>query len=138
MADYDPGAYSVADVKAYVQEHPDEADDVLAAEEAGQNRTTLVTWLDGFEPTDEGDTVADDTPDTPTQVEAAEPEHQTIKRLPPETTAGPFFPSGMSAPEAAMAGATAGMSDRDQAKIQDLAKEYQFDEGVDPSVDNSV
>lgn len=136
MADYDPGAYSVADVKVYVQDHPDEADDVLAAEEAGQNRTTLVTWLDNFEPNDEGDIVADDTPAE--AAEAAEPEHQTIKRLPPETTAGPFFPSGMSAPEAAMAGATAGMSDRDQAKIQDLAKEYQFDEGVDPSVDNSV
>ena len=33
---------------------------------------------------------------------------------------GPFFPSGMSAPEAAMAGATAGMSDEALAKIEEM------------------
>ena len=35
-----------------------------------------------------------------------------------EGDVGPFFPSGMSAPEAAMAGATAGMSDEQLAKVE--------------------
>lgn len=49
-------------------------------------------------------------------------EHQTVKRLPPERTVGPYFPSGMSDVEAAIAGATAGMSDDDIASVQDHAK----------------
>lgn len=65
--------------------------------------------------------------DTP--VEEDEGPKQTIKRLPPDTEVGPFFPSGMSAPEAAMAGATAGMSDDDKAKIDEMRQEYAI-EGV--------
>lgn len=42
---YDPGDHLVDDVKAYVTEHPDQRDEVLAAEEAGKNRVTLVEWL---------------------------------------------------------------------------------------------
>jgi hypothetical protein len=44
---YDPGEHTVDDVLDYVDKHPDEADAVLAAEEAGKNRTTLVAALGG-------------------------------------------------------------------------------------------
>ena len=47
---------------------------------------------------------------------------QTVKRLPTEIEVGPFFPSGMSAPEAGMAGATANMSDEDKEKLAEEAK----------------
>ena len=39
---FDPGAHTVADVEAYLDEHPDEIDRVLEAERAGKNRTTLL------------------------------------------------------------------------------------------------
>ena len=39
---FDPGEHTVAEVEAYLAEHPDETDTVLAAEAAGKNRTTLV------------------------------------------------------------------------------------------------
>ena len=51
-----------------------------------------------------------------------ERESQEIRRMPADLDVGPHFPSGMSAPEAAMAGATAGMSDEDQKKIREQAK----------------
>jgi hypothetical protein len=38
---FDPSTHTVADVQAYIAEHPDEADAVLAAEAAGKNRATL-------------------------------------------------------------------------------------------------
>lgn len=41
-SDYDPGAYTVADVNQYIIDHPDEADAVLAAEAAGKNRAGIV------------------------------------------------------------------------------------------------
>ena len=40
--------------------------------------------------------------------------------MPEEEEVGPFFPSGMSAPEAALSGATEGMSDEDLAKLQEV------------------
>jgi hypothetical protein len=43
---YDPGEDNVDDVLAYVDENPDEADRVLAAEKAGKNRTTVVSQLE--------------------------------------------------------------------------------------------
>ena len=43
---YDPGDDSVDAVLAYVDENPNEADRVLAAEKAGKNRTTLVSQLE--------------------------------------------------------------------------------------------
>jgi hypothetical protein len=43
---FDPGAHTVADVEAYVDENPDELDAVLAAEKAGKNRVTLVEALE--------------------------------------------------------------------------------------------
>jgi len=55
---------------------------------------------------------------------------QTVSRMPPEATAGPFFPSGMSAPEAAMAGATANMSDEEVEKIEDM----KYDHGIETAV----
>jgi hypothetical protein len=44
---YDPGAETVADVQAYVEANPDQRASVLAAEKAGKNRATLVSWLEG-------------------------------------------------------------------------------------------
>jgi hypothetical protein len=46
-AGYDPSKYTVEQVIAYADAHPDEADDILAAEQAGKNRTTLVEALGG-------------------------------------------------------------------------------------------
>jgi hypothetical protein len=65
-----------------------------------------------------------DTQDTET-----EGPKQTINRMPPETTVGPFFPSGMSAPEAAMAGATANLTDEEKEKISEMATEYGVEGG---------
>jgi len=43
---------------------------------------------------------------------------QTVRRMPDDQPdIGPFFPSGMSAPEAALAGATEGMSDEEIARL---------------------
>lgn len=42
---FDPSDYSVADVKAYIEENPDERAAVLEAEQAGKGRTTLIDWL---------------------------------------------------------------------------------------------
>lgn len=44
---YDPGEHTVNEVKAYVEDNPDEAQAVLDAEQAGENRVTLVAWLEG-------------------------------------------------------------------------------------------
>jgi hypothetical protein len=45
----DPGAYTVEAVKEYVDEYPEEADDILAAEIGGKNRITLVSYLEDRE-----------------------------------------------------------------------------------------
>jgi hypothetical protein len=47
---FDPGKATVSDVKAYVDDHPDQLETVLAAERAGQNRTTLVADLEARQP----------------------------------------------------------------------------------------
>lgn len=39
---FDPGEHTVAEVHDYLAEHPDQTDAVLAAEQAGKARTTLV------------------------------------------------------------------------------------------------
>ena len=46
----DPGAFTIADVKQWVDENDDLADEVLAAEtlRGSQARATLITWLEGF------------------------------------------------------------------------------------------
>lgn len=38
---FDPGAHTVGEVKAFLAEHPDLADGVVAAERAGRNRAGL-------------------------------------------------------------------------------------------------
>lgn len=45
----DPGAYTIAIIEAWVDEHADQADEVLSAEQARATpRVTLVDWLEGF------------------------------------------------------------------------------------------
>lgn len=44
-----PDDLTVAEVKAHVEAHPDQIDDVLAAEVDGKNRVTLVEWLENYE-----------------------------------------------------------------------------------------
>lgn len=44
--DFDPGDYTVNEVIAYVEEHPDEAQAVYDAENAGKARVTLLTDLE--------------------------------------------------------------------------------------------
>lgn len=39
---YDPGQHSVDDVNAYLKEHPDQAEQVLAAERAGKARKGIL------------------------------------------------------------------------------------------------
>ena len=43
---FDPSAHTVDDVAAYVAEHPDEHQAVLAAERAGKARVTLLAQLE--------------------------------------------------------------------------------------------
>jgi hypothetical protein len=45
---YDPGAHTVQEVEDFVNENPDQRDDILAAEQAGKDRVTLVSWLENF------------------------------------------------------------------------------------------
>ena len=42
---YDPGAYTVEEVQAYVAKHPDQRAAILAAEQAGKDRVTLTESL---------------------------------------------------------------------------------------------
>ena len=44
---YDPDEHTVSEVEAYVADHPDERDAILAAERAGKNRRTLIAALEG-------------------------------------------------------------------------------------------
>ena len=46
---YDPSAFTVDEVKAYAEAHPEELDAIYAAEDAGKARTTLLDWLAGDE-----------------------------------------------------------------------------------------
>jgi hypothetical protein len=47
-AGFDPAAHTVQEVQDYVLENPDQAEGVLALEEEGKSRVTLVTWLENF------------------------------------------------------------------------------------------
>lgn len=53
QAMYDPGEYTVEEVKGYVEENPDQAEQVLAAEQEGKARVTLVDWLEELPPPEE-------------------------------------------------------------------------------------
>lgn len=43
---FDPADFTVAEVLDYLEEHPEDAAAVRAAEEAGENRSTLIAALD--------------------------------------------------------------------------------------------
>lgn len=43
---YEPSEHTVAEVKAYVEEHPDQAPEILEAEQEDQDRATLVPTLE--------------------------------------------------------------------------------------------
>jgi hypothetical protein len=43
---YDPGQYTVDEVKSYVEDNLTEAQSIRDAEAAGKNRSTLISWLD--------------------------------------------------------------------------------------------
>lgn len=45
MTDFDPSAHTVEEVHDYLDDHPDETAAVLAAEQEGKNRSTLVAAL---------------------------------------------------------------------------------------------
>lgn len=45
---FDPGVNTVAAVKAYATAHPEEVQRLLEAEEDGQNRTTLLNYLEAL------------------------------------------------------------------------------------------
>ena len=74
MADFNPSEHNVDEVKTHVEENPQDAQDVLDAEKAGNDRSTLVSWLETF---------VGDQPDVPEPVEpkAVElaPADQTVK-----------------------------------------------------------
>lgn len=42
---FDPGDYTVSQVMGYVHAHPEEREAILAAEEEGKGRTTLIERL---------------------------------------------------------------------------------------------
>lgn len=48
---YDPNDHKVGEVKSHVEANPEQAAGILAAEQEGQNRTTLVEWLTEFNQT---------------------------------------------------------------------------------------
>lgn len=43
---YDPADYTVAEVTEYAEANPDQIEDLIAAEEAGKNRSTLIAELE--------------------------------------------------------------------------------------------
>jgi hypothetical protein len=47
---YDPGAHTVPEVEEFANEHPDQWGEILAAEQAGKDRITLVDWLTANDP----------------------------------------------------------------------------------------
>jgi len=47
---YDPAAHTVTEVIGYVEDNPDQLEDVIAAEQAGKDRVTLITHLEGMRP----------------------------------------------------------------------------------------
>ena len=55
----------------------------------------------------------------PKEEQESEGPKQTVRRMPDDQPdIGPFFPSGMSAPEAAISGATANLSDEEVASLK--------------------
>jgi len=79
---YDPGEHTVEEVKTYIEEHRDEVADVLAAEQDGKARVTLVEWLEQ----ESGDAIDE----SPADAEGNRPEGE---RTDPNTYPDPDNPS---------------------------------------------
>jgi hypothetical protein len=47
---YDPAAHTVTEVIGFVEDNPDQLEDILLAEEEGKNRTTLISHLESMRP----------------------------------------------------------------------------------------
>lgn len=47
VVEFDPADHTIDEVKAHVNENPDQTQAVLDAELDGKNRVTLVEWLEG-------------------------------------------------------------------------------------------
>lgn len=47
---FDPADYTVAEVVEYAEANPEQVDDLIAAEEAGKNRSTLISHLESMLP----------------------------------------------------------------------------------------
>ena len=43
--DFDPGTHTIEQVKAHINDHPDDVQRVYDAEAAGKGRQTLLDWL---------------------------------------------------------------------------------------------
>lgn len=69
--------------------------------------------------------------------EEQEVERQVVTRMPSGVTPGPYFPSGMSAPEAAMAGANRGMTDEQKEQIAKMAEAHGFEPGERPQLQSA-
>jgi len=52
---FDPADHTVPEVVEYVEAHPDEVEDIYAAETAGKNRTTLLNQLEAYRVFDPAD-----------------------------------------------------------------------------------
>ena len=65
------------------------------------------------------------TTDPRSETTESEGPQQTVSRMPDDTDVGPHFPSGMSAPEAALAGATANLTDEELAQLKGETPEEQ-------------
>ena len=64
--------------------------------------------------------MADKTRDVVVREDDEDRPRQTVRRMPDnQPDVGPYFPSGRGADEAALAGATAGMSDRDLETLRE-------------------
>ena len=57
---FDPAAHTVDEVKAYADEHPDDISDLLEAEIAGKDRSSLVSYLEDLVPYDPADYTVDE------------------------------------------------------------------------------
>jgi hypothetical protein len=45
---YDPGAHTVPEVEQFAQDNPDQLEEIIAAEEAGKARVTLLSFLESM------------------------------------------------------------------------------------------
>ena len=51
--DFDPADHNVDDVKAYIEQHPEQADAVLELELEGKERSGVLSFIENFDPESE-------------------------------------------------------------------------------------